>query len=133
MRLQTPQDQAQMEYEIFHDLQTTNGESEAEANAYALWQLNDRFNQHGYQFSTEGTGRYAHIDITGMTDGKENRTGKYYDWEGRPFPYGCLPDIRPLCKRRYRQVYLLLIFRLYKRQGPFYIQRPSHVFRVGLT
>ena len=81
----SPQDQAQMEYEIFHDLQTTNGESEAEANAYALWQLNDRFNQHGYQFSTEGTGRYAHINITGMTDGKENRTGKYYDWEDALF------------------------------------------------
>ena len=81
----SPQDQAQMEYEIFHDLRTTNGYTEAEANAYALSELNDRFNQHGYQFSTNDVGRYAHINITGMTDGQEDRTGKYYDWEDALF------------------------------------------------
>lgn len=79
------QDQIQLEYEIFHDYRTTNGRTETQANEYSLNQLNNRFGKHGYEFTSDGTGRYAHINITGKTDGVENRDGKYFDWEDALF------------------------------------------------
>lgn len=78
----SPQDQAQMEYEIFHDLETSGGGTDAEANAYALKQLANKFGKHGYEFTTDGTGRYAHINIKGLTS---ERDGKYFDWEDALF------------------------------------------------
>lgn len=76
------QDQTQMEYEIFHDI---GGDTDAEANAYALKQLNKRFGKYGYEFTSEGTGRYAHVNIKGLTDGVESRDGKYFDWDDALF------------------------------------------------
>ena len=65
-------------YEVFHDI---GGSDDAARNAYALKQLNNRFGKHGYTITSDGTGRYANMIITGKTDGKENRDGKFFDWE----------------------------------------------------
>lgn len=46
------QHQVDMLYTIFHAYKTENGASDADANAYALKQLNKKFNKHGYSFST---------------------------------------------------------------------------------
>lgn len=43
---------------------------------------------HGYYFETNGTGRYDNVAIKGMTDGLENREGKYYDWDKTLFRNG---------------------------------------------
>ena len=79
------QEQVNMLYRIFHDVRTSAGQSETAANTYAVGQLNTRFNRHGYQFSTNGTGLGENVNITGMTDGIENRTGRYFDWEDALF------------------------------------------------
>lgn len=81
------QDQVQMLYEVLFDsrISRSRPETEAQANAYALRSLNNKFNKHGYQFTSDGTGRYAKINITGLTDGVENRNGKYFDWENALF------------------------------------------------
>ena len=65
-------------YEVFHDI---GGSDDAARNAYALKQLNNRFSKHGYTITSNGTGRYDELVITGKTDGIENRDGKLYDWE----------------------------------------------------
>ncbi|MBR1950546.1 MAG: TonB-dependent receptor [Bacteroidales bacterium] len=72
------QENAEMLYEIHYDRRTSQGE--ATATAFGLSQLNSRFGVHGYEFSAEGLGRYAKINIKGKTDGVEDRTGKYFDW-----------------------------------------------------
>lgn len=82
------QDQIQYFYQIFHDYRTSNGKTEAEANKYALDRMNTRFGIHGYSFSSEGTGLYDKIIITGKTDGVENRDGKYFDWNDALFRTG---------------------------------------------
>jgi TonB-linked SusC/RagA family outer membrane protein len=81
------QDQVQMLYEVLFDsrISRSKPETEAQANAYALKSLNNKFNKHGYSLTTDGTGRYANIKITGLTDGVENRDGKYYNWEDALF------------------------------------------------
>ncbi|WP_312192915.1 TonB-dependent receptor plug domain-containing protein, partial [Sphingobacterium sp.] len=88
----SPQDQVNMLYQIFYDYRTSNGKTEAEANTYALTQLNNKFNKHGYRFETNGTGRYDNVSILGMTDGIENREGKYYDWDKALFRTGIYQD-----------------------------------------
>ncbi|GAA4793192.1 TonB-dependent receptor [Olivibacter ginsenosidimutans] len=75
------QDQVNMLYQVFYDYRTANGDSEAEANGVALGMLDDRFNQHGYYFETNGTGLYENVQIKGMTDGLVNREGNYFDWD----------------------------------------------------
>ena len=75
------QQQVDMLYRIFHDYRTSNGQSETVANTYALTQLNNKFNRHGYKFTKNGTGLAENVNILGMTDGMENREGKYYDWD----------------------------------------------------
>ncbi len=79
------QDQTNMLYRIFHDVRTSTGQSEAAGNTYALTQLNNRFNKHGYKFTTAGTGLGENVVISGMTDGLVNREGKYFDWEDQLF------------------------------------------------
>ncbi len=74
------QDNVNMLYTVFHDYRTSGkGESDEKANAYALKQLNSKFNKHGYQFSTNGTGARENV-IIGEYD-NSGRGGKYYDWD----------------------------------------------------
>ncbi len=40
---------------------------------------------HGYKFSTNGTGLAEQVLIKGMTDGLENREGRYFDWNDALF------------------------------------------------
>jgi len=82
------QAQVNMLYQIFHDYNTSAGKTEAAANLDALSKLNSRFNKHGYTFQTGTTGRYENVTIKGMTDGIENREGKYFDWEDALFGTG---------------------------------------------
>ncbi|MFA5668622.1 MAG: SusC/RagA family TonB-linked outer membrane protein [Balneolaceae bacterium] len=79
------QDNVNYLYRVFHDYNTGQNKSEAIANADALRRLNDKFNKHGYYFETDGTGLAENVNIKGMTDGIENREGKYYDWEDAYF------------------------------------------------
>ncbi len=79
------QEQINMEYRIFHDLNTSNGKTEAAANTNALLRLSQRFNKHGYRFETAGTGLAENVFIKGMTDGLVNREGTYYNWEDALF------------------------------------------------
>ena len=71
-------------YEVFHDI---GGDTDAERNAYALKTLNNKFNKHGYQISTEGTGRYDKINITpvqGANAEEQERLKErvnFFDWE----------------------------------------------------
>lgn len=74
------QENVNMLYTVFHDYRTAGeGETDAEANAYALRQLNNRFNKHGYQFTTDGTGAYENVNI--LEYDNSGRGGKYYDWD----------------------------------------------------
>jgi len=79
------QEQTNMLYRIFHDVRTSSGQSEVAGNTYALTQLNNRFNKHGYKFSTTGTTLGENVIISGMTDGMVNREGNYFDWEDALF------------------------------------------------
>ena len=80
------QHQVDMLYTVFHAYKTENGSSDADANAYALKQLNKKFNKHGYSFSTAGTGAYESVEI-GEYDGS-GRAGQYYDWDNAYFRTG---------------------------------------------
>ncbi|MBR4802399.1 MAG: TonB-dependent receptor [Bacteroidales bacterium] len=89
------EDQAALEYEVFYDYSITpkseggRGTDEAGANKYALGQINTnaRWKSHGYVITSDGTGRYAKLNI-GVVDGAEARLGKYYDWEKALFSTG---------------------------------------------
>jgi len=76
----TVQQQVDMLYTVFHNYRTAGkGETDADANAYALSKLNSKFNKHGYVFTTAGTGAYENVNI-GEYD-NSGRGGKYYDWD----------------------------------------------------
>lgn len=78
------QDQVNMLYTVFHDYRTSGkGETDVQANAYALSQLNKKFNKHGYSFSTLGTGAYEDVTIADYDN--SGRAGKYYNWEDAYF------------------------------------------------
>ena len=79
------QEQVNMLYQIFYDYRLSNGRTEAYSNSDALNRLNGKFKKHGYYFETAGTGMYENVMIKGMTDGLENREGKYYNWEDALF------------------------------------------------
>lgn len=90
-----PQAQINMEYQIFHDYRTSNKNSatgvnytDQEASTYALGQINNRFNKHGYRFEVDGPARMNNVKILGITDGVENREGKFFDWEDYLFRTG---------------------------------------------
>jgi len=82
------QDQVNMLYRVFHDLNTGDEKTDDVANADALRRLNQRFNMHGYKFTTNGTGLAENVNIQGMTDGIINREGTYFDWEDALFRTG---------------------------------------------
>ncbi|WP_374166977.1 SusC/RagA family TonB-linked outer membrane protein [Arcticibacter sp. MXS-1] len=82
------QEQTNMLYRVFHDLNTSAKKTDAVANSDALRRLNQRFNKHGYYFETAGTGLSENVIIKGMTDGVENREGKYFDWDDVLFRTG---------------------------------------------
>ncbi|WP_257658316.1 SusC/RagA family TonB-linked outer membrane protein [Parapedobacter lycopersici] len=82
------QQQVNMLYQVFHDLGTSNGSTEAEASETALDMLNSRFNRHGYYFETAGPGVLENVAIRGLADGLINREGTYFDWEDRLFRTG---------------------------------------------
>lgn len=84
----TPEEQIKYYYEIFHDYRTSNGDTDAQANTFALNRMASRFGIHGYEFSTEGTGLYSKVNIKGKSDGVENRDGKYFDWNDALFRTG---------------------------------------------
>ncbi|MCH5715857.1 TonB-dependent receptor plug domain-containing protein [Niabella hibiscisoli] len=75
------QEQINMLYQVFYDLNITGGKTPEAANTDALARLNTRFNRHGYRFETSGTDRYQNVAILGMTDGIENREGRYFNWD----------------------------------------------------
>jgi TonB-linked SusC/RagA family outer membrane protein len=83
-----PQEQINMLYRILYDNKTSAGQTAAQANTYALSQLNSKFNKHGYKFSTAGTGLSENVIISGMTDGLVNREGTYFDWDDAYFGTG---------------------------------------------
>lgn len=76
----SPEQQVEMYYEMFWNADKSAGESDETASATALGQLNKRFNKHGYRFTADDN-TVNSLKILGMTDGIENREGKYYDWE----------------------------------------------------
>lgn len=106
---------AEMLYEIFYDVQQSDGEDADYCERYAGWQMNNRFSKHGYAILPKGTGRYDGLEIrsiigrgddikyyfdrssTGRTaysrmsnDGwfdasNENREGRYFDWDDAYF------------------------------------------------
>ena len=82
------QENVNLLYRVFHDYNTGRGIAEATANSDALRRLNVKFNKHGYKFETSGTGVAENVNIVGLTDGIENRDGKYYDWEDALFRTG---------------------------------------------
>src|SRR5699024_11509161 len=63
-------------------------ESDKDANDWVLNRFNNNFGQHGYAFSTDGAGLYENVNVSGLTDGIENREGKYFDWEDALFRTG---------------------------------------------
>ena len=82
----TPQQNVDMLYMVFHDYRTSSGKDDADASAYALRQLNSKWNQFGYDLAASGTGLYDHVIITAKTDGKEKRVDDkgnvtFYDWD----------------------------------------------------
>lgn len=83
-----PQDQINVLYRVLHDSRTSAGQSDAAANAWVLNRFEQRFGIHGYTFATDGVGLYENVNISGKTDGVENRDGKYYDWENALFRTG---------------------------------------------
>jgi TonB-linked SusC/RagA family outer membrane protein len=80
--------QIDMLYQVFHDLNTSAGRDDAFASNNAITRLNSRFAAHGYEFQATGTGRLNTVNIKGKTDGIENREGKYFDWEDALFRTG---------------------------------------------
>ena len=78
-------------YELHWNGYKDNGRTDAEANARAISQLNTRFNRHGYSFSTTDNTPNT-IKVTGLTDGVENRDGKYFDWEDALFRTAVFQD-----------------------------------------
>ncbi len=87
----------QMLYMVFHDYRVNgSGYTEEAANAYALKQLNNKFNKHGYSFTTNGTGLYDKViignDVTASTPEAQQRLaerkGKFFDWEDAYFRTG---------------------------------------------
>ncbi|MDR1983939.1 MAG: TonB-dependent receptor [Prevotellaceae bacterium] len=76
----SPQQQIEMEYEIFWNGYIRAGRSDVDANARAITQLNNRFNRHGYTFSNTGN-TVETLKVEGLTDGVENRDGKYFNWD----------------------------------------------------
>ncbi len=76
----SPEDQVKLYYENFWNADKYDGKTDLVASTTALRQLNRRFNKHGYTFSAPDN-TINSLKIEGMTDGIENREGKYFNWE----------------------------------------------------
>ena len=87
----TTEQAAEMLYELFWNGYKEDGRTDAQANTRALTQMNNRFNRHGYFFATTDS-TVNTLKITGMTDGIENREGKYFDWEDALFRTAVFQD-----------------------------------------
>ncbi len=74
------QQQAEMYYLMFWNTK----DNPADGNATAIAQMNKRFKKHGYYFETTDN-TVNTLTIKGMTDGIENREGKYFDWDKELF------------------------------------------------
>lgn len=74
------QQQAEMYYLMFWNTE----DNPADGNATAIAQMNKRFKKHGYYFETTDN-TVNTLTIKGMTDGIENREGKYFDWDKELF------------------------------------------------
>ena len=77
-----------MLYSLLYDSRIAGGLTEAAANKWVLDRFATKFGIHGYEFSTPGTSMFEKVNITGKTDGVENRDGKYYDWNKSLFRTG---------------------------------------------
>lgn len=69
---------AEMLYEVFYDVQESDGEDADYSTRYAAWQMNNRFSKHGYAIIPKGTGRYDGLNITSII-GKQNDVKYYFD------------------------------------------------------
>ncbi|NLF82267.1 MAG: SusC/RagA family TonB-linked outer membrane protein, partial [Bacteroidales bacterium] len=76
----SPEQQVELYYENFWNAGKYGGESDEASSASALAQLNKRFNKHGYYFTADDH-TVNSLKILGMTDGIENREGKYFNWD----------------------------------------------------
>ncbi|HOO43320.1 MAG TPA: SusC/RagA family TonB-linked outer membrane protein, partial [Bacteroidales bacterium] len=76
----SPEQQVELYYENFWNAGKYGGKSDAASSASALAQLNKRFNKHGYYFTADDN-TVNSLKILGMTDGIENREGKYFNWD----------------------------------------------------
>lgn len=78
----SPEEQIEMYYLNFYNAEIADGEDAASASSTALYQLNKRFNQHGYAFeasdNTVNTLTVVDYDDSG-------RAGTFYDWEDALF------------------------------------------------
>lgn len=78
------QEQVNMLYTVFHDYYTScEDDNKDDATALALDWLNEAFNMHGYQFSTNGNSAYENVIISEYDN--SGRGGKYFDWEDAYF------------------------------------------------
>lgn len=73
------QENVDMLYSVFYDYSLNQGNTAAAATQEALDMLNERFNQHGYQFTTNGTSPYERVNI--LEYDNSGRGGKYFDWD----------------------------------------------------
>ena len=76
----SPEQQVELYYENFWNAGKYDGKTDEASSKSALSQLNKRFNKHGYYFTADDN-TVNSLKILGMTDGKENREGKYYNWD----------------------------------------------------
>ena len=74
-----PEQQVELYYENFFNAGKYEGRTDQASSENALRQLNNRFNKHGYRFTADDHSVKS-LKIHGMTDGIENREGKFYDW-----------------------------------------------------
>ncbi len=76
----SPEQQVELYYENFWNAGKYGGKTDEASSASALAQLNKRFNKHGYYFTADNN-TVNSLKILGMTDGIENREGKYFNWD----------------------------------------------------
>ena len=80
------QENVDMLYSVFYDYGLSQGDDAAAATQTAIDMLNDRFNMHGYQFTTNGTSPYERVNI--LEYDNSGRQGKYFDWDKAYFRTG---------------------------------------------
>ncbi|MBQ0121998.1 MAG: TonB-dependent receptor [Bacteroidales bacterium] len=91
----TTEQSLHMLYETFWDYNyywTSSNEGDAQASsADAIRRLNNKFNQHGYKFTSTGNGRYDTPDIDAVDEkaaAAGRGRGRYFDWDKAYFGTG---------------------------------------------